>query len=1271
MTSRRARWAIALAILLAATVAAGAALRAYGARFARGVIVVEVRNLLGAEVEIDRLELSFLPMRAIATGVGLQSGGTKWIGADEVAFQLAVMPSLWAGAWVGDLTVVSPVVRFDDRADIWRRLIASARSAGTKPGRSEAPFLPRRIEVRAASVGIEWSEPAISAKLSNGSFELHSHGLVTPEIDFQLHADGEVSRAGHLLAVREVAAAGSLAGARLRLDSFALRSDAATLGGSLSLDGDAVDAAFDGSVGLEALSPLVHPGLSLAGAARIRGTIGGALQQPSAGAELTIDHVRIRAMDLSATGRLALANGAWSLSGVRATAFGGKVEGDARGTLHDRWPFEADARVSDWRAAEFIEMFGPRTPIRGAISGKVRLDGAILAAELRGSATAALVEGSDRVEGPITFAVDPGRATVEGTIGAGPKDTVRTRFETRHGALSGELTGEIESLDRIARLVGEQFAGAGSIRAKFAGTEERPVFEGSADLSGLVVRGLDLGPARGPFSLGPNGGSSSGVVLAGGAVTVSGRLALTGSQSSDLAVVAKDLDMGRVEHLLLPWMAPFGGTVAGETRLRGGWHAPTLDVGGTFTDAVFAGERVGDGKVEVRSDGGVWQAKLEAHRSPKESLSLQVQRRANGEIEGSGRASGLHLEEIHAVRSRQDDLRGRLDVQATLRGTEAHPLGEVTIAASSLAIGERSLGSAGVKGRATADGIVLEGQAMGAVSATATVRPNTPHAFRAEISARDLDLVPLLPKSAADWNARTTARAVITGDADEPLGGGSATIETLTLGWQGKSLRNRGPIGFRIANGAIELPDAAMDGDGQSLRASGHWSRDAADVRLVGRADLGIAETLSEQVASARGQVDFDLAAARRGEEGWRSRGQLTLREGTLDLGLLIGITRINAAVELVERTVEVREISGRVGGGDFRIAGTVSLDRGWNLGWTVRQASLEVPSWLDYRASGNGWLAGDLHRPMLSGDIEVDQAVYDQNVDWAEFLPWFRQRTRPVPGKRDVPLELDLHVTADGGIYVDNDLVQAELRGDLAFSGGASSPVWSGSIDVTSGEFVFRRRRFTITSGEIVFPRERSTNPDLHFHGETHVSTRDAEYQIDVDVSGTADRPRIEFTADDPSLTENDVLALVTFGRTVSQLQSQGASIELGEVLKVTAGSEGSAFEKGIYSLLPIDRIEIEPSFSRGSGASEPRLSLAKDLTGRFSAVLGAGLGSERNQDVGIEYRLTRGLSAQAVWQSQTKSQAGAIGANLKFRVPFRTLRTFSLLPSLRPPGS
>ena len=67
--------------------------------------------------------------------------------------------------------------------------------------------------------------------------------------------------------------------------------------------------------------------------------------------------------------------------------------------------------------------------------------------------------------------------------------------------------------------------------------------------------------------------------------------------------------------------------------------------------------------------------------------------------------------------------------------------------------------------------------------------------------------------------------------------------------------------------------------------------------------------------------------------------------------------------------------------------------------------------------------------------------------------------------------------------------------------------------------------------------------------------------------------------------------------------------------------------------------------------------------------ASVGSSLGTGRERDVTLEYGLTRSISIEGLWESQTESGAGAFGADVKFRVPFWQT-PFSLLPKWLRPG-
>lgn len=1268
----RAAWRVGLAALVLSVLIAAWTARIFGLELVRGLLVREVRGRLGAELRLDGLALSLLPPVVAAEGVELVSGGRSWLAARRIEVRLAPLRSLWDGVWIADLRVETPRIVASDRDEAWRRLQAVQPSPAAPD--EEPLFLPRTLSVTSGRVDFEWSRLGVQASLDEIEVAARLGGLMRRRFDFNASGRVAVDRAGRRLELRRVAGRGRVSMQGIAVDSGTVDGAMGSLRGSFALDGRDLHGKLESEVVLDPLFALVPEAGVVRGTARVTAELGGRVERPALSADLQAREVRIGEVEFSGSGLLTSSGSDWRLAATRAQMFGGSVEGTATGKLSARVPFEARAHFRDWNPATFVGLFGPRTPLRGAWSGEARIHGDLFGNDLRGDGRFTLEDGTERLAGAASFAVEKDGAEVEGSVEAGPQDRLRARYRVSdHAKIAGGVDGKSRRLDAFGRFVGLRLEGAGEARARFDGTVDWPILAGTGEFAALTVNGVALGRLRGPFEISADGLRSEGVEAADGEITAAGRIALSGGQRNDWSATVRSASLRRATsaaRLLWPNAPPIDGTISGNVRVAGGWNALDLSGHGRVAGTAIGGEELGDGDVEISVATGSWAGAFSLRRRDGAVASLRVAHGSDGELSGAAAATGWRVERLAWVRERWPNLHGGAELNGTVGGTLAKPSGEATLRLTALALADRSIGDAAF--RLTADGreLRIDGTMASGARLSATASLERPHAFRARLECRDLNPAPLLGVP-ADLGISLTGKGDLAGDLEQPLGHGEARIASLRVGRGGERIENGAPIVVRVAAGRIEVAEAVLEGSGQKVTVAGHWTGAEAAFHATARWDLSLLESLSREVASARGGVDAEISGGRRGEGPWTYRGQARLSDGAFDLAFLVGITDASAAVEIEDRRVELRELTGKLGGGDFLVAGALSIDAGWDLGWAIRDASLGVPSWLDYRAGGNGRLVGPLAAPTLDGEIEVAQAVYDRRIEWAEFLPWFRKQARASVAGPRLPLTVDLHVAADGGLFVDNNLAKAEMSGNLRLRGGAEALTLSGTLDVLSGEFFFRRRRFTITSGAVRFSEDRPSNPDLRFSGETRVDTRDEEYEIQVNVSGTADSPRIQFTADDPALSENDVLALVTFGRTVSQLQSQGAGIELGEVLALTAGPEGGKVEREIHTFLPVDRIEIEPSFSRVNGASEPRLSIAKDLlVDRFSAVIGTGLGSERSQDVGLEYQFTRRFSLQGVWESQTKSEAGAFAANLKFRLPFRATPRFSLWPSLSHPG-
>lgn len=1264
----RAAWPIALAALIL-TVALGlAVLQQVGGRFAREIVVRELARRAGLEVEIGAIDLWLIPPRVALADVTLTRGAERLLDARAVEMTLSVWRSLSAGAWIADVSLTQPTIGLGDRSRLWQEIAASLRSPGEAA--AKPAFLPGTLMIRGGRLDLDLARAGAHAEIRELFVEASLRDLAGRRVAFDIAGRIGIDRAGHHVELTRVAARGEAASTGVRLDSAVVDGQSGSFRASGALAGQRLHGQLDWSAALDPLFALIPEAGVVRGGGRIQARLSGTTATPAIAADLDARVVRIGSVEFSGSGHLASDGNEWTLEQVRADMFGGKVEGSARGKLSLRAPFDAQAKFVGWDPAVFIELFNARTPLRGKWSGEAEIGGSLFGSnDYRGRGRFTLEEGDAKVAGYASFDVTKTSALVEGGAEHGSDDRIHARYQViDHSEISGNVEAQARELAVFGTFVGLPLGGSGHARAEFLGTVERPLFRGDGDFAELAVGGIRLGAVRGPFEISREGFRSSELDVDRGAVRVSGLAALTASQQNDWSASTHGASLARAALALRirwPGVPALQGRVDGEARVTGPWSRLTISSGAEIADASVAGEALGNGHAALELNGGRWTGRGTFRRPDGGQANFSIGIDPDGKLSADLSADRWRLEGVGAVHSWNPNVAGVVGLQGSLAGSVSRPRGDVVLELADLQTSGRPLGRGTVHLRAEeGDRVAIDATLSDNLHVSGEISLLAPYGFHGRADWHDFDAGSLasVPASVA---IVTSGEADLRGDAGQPLAQGSARFAVLRLERGAERLENRAPVVVRIASGSIDVPDAELVGTDQHVVVGGRWTTEAADAHASVRSDLALLESFSSTVASARGRIEADLRASRRGEEAWNYRGRVKVMNGALDLAFLLGVTDLAAELDIEERKLELHELTGNLGGGKFLAAGTLGLDTGWDVGWAIHEASLGVPSWLDYRASGNGRVAGQPSAPALTGEIEIAQAIYDRRIEWAEFLPWFRKQAAPGREARTLPLAVDLHIVADGGVFIDNNLAKSEMRCDLRLRGGREQAITlDGPVEVLSGEFVFRRRRFTITSGSIQFHQDRPTNPDLQFSGETRVDTRDEEYEIQVNVSGTADDPRIQFTADDPSLTENDVLALVTFGRTVAQLQSQGAGIELSDVLALTAGPRAGNVEKRIHTLLPLDRIEIEPSYSRLTGVSEPRLSIAKDLAERLSAVVATGLGAERHQEVGLEYQVTRRFSLQGIWESQTKSEAGTFGGNFKFRLPFRALPRFSLLP-------
>ncbi len=234
----------------------------------------------------------------------------------------------------------------------------------------------------------------------------------------------------------------------------------------------------------------------------------------------------------------------------------------------------------------------------------------------------------------------------------------------------------------------------------------------------------------------------------------------------------------------------------------------------------------------------------------------------------------------------------------------------------------------------------------------------------------------------------------------------------------------------------------------------------------------------------------------------------------------------------------------------------------------------------------------------------------------------------RPVqnqpPRNQKRVFEYILDIPIDGNVFLRNELIDAELEGDVVLEKRAEErQILAGNLTVLSGKFYYYSAIFDIESGEITFD-PYANNITLNFRAVTPVM--DGSNQIIATLTGDIDKPVIELTDEKNMFTSQaEIIQLLTTG-TVSngQLVTGAAQSYLATIFEKEL--ERTASEWGGF-----ERVDLK---SQGSLFENPNLDslsillerrIGKDLYLSYEQALS---NENANRSIELEYRLNRNFS-------------------------------------------
>jgi autotransporter translocation and assembly factor TamB len=230
-------------------------------------------------------------------------------------------------------------------------------------------------------------------------------------------------------------------------------------------------------------------------------------------------------------------------------------------------------------------------------------------------------------------------------------------------------------------------------------------------------------------------------------------------------------------------------------------------------------------------------------------------------------------------------------------------------------------------------------------------------------------------------------------------------------------------------------------------------------------------------------------------------------------------------------------------------------------------------------------------------------------------------------------PLRLRVRVDLDDNLVVRTRAASLQAGGVLNVEGTTARPIIFGSIEGRDGHILFRGRDWTVASAAVRFADPRRLDPYL----DVLATSRIAEYEVTMQISGPVSNVNVRFSST-PRLSQNDLLSLVAFGATGSDLKESPGSVLLGEAGKLLA-----------QNVLGVDPaatgLRVTAGSSGASGATELR-----GFPGEERSIASRTTQGARKDTVRVEYQLWAPLFLSGEYDRE-----GGYGTDVILRFRFR----------------
>ncbi|MGH8011957.1 MAG: translocation/assembly module TamB domain-containing protein [Candidatus Binataceae bacterium] len=528
------------------------------------------------------------------------------------------------------------------------------------------------------------------------------------------------------------------------------------------------------------------------------------------------------------------------------------------------------------------------------------------------------------------------------------------------------------------------------------------------------------------------------------------------------------------------------------------------------------------------------------------------------------------------------------------------------------------------------------------------------------LTLRGLELADFASIVQRKLSGELAAQVEMTGTAAAPLITASVSVSRLRM--SGQSI---GAIDFRAHYATRQVAVNALFAQDSShqlsavgtIPASLQWAHgfsarigNAMDIKVYSAGlNMGpLAAFAPGSVKNAAGILAVDLVM-RGPVQRPAANGTIRVNGRAHIVPLGIEVTNLVAVVRATPNQILV-QLSAKSGTGTLNGRGTVAISE-----YTPGQINAQVNfhNWpaigtREYQARIDGQIVanGTTDAPRIGGQIDITHSVIRPDLAFLsatsdltpdptiEVIEPGQTAATAAKHPRAAPssfnrIAMDVLVRISRRTWIRHENAQIELEGKVRVLKQAHQPLrLVGAINTVHGWIIFQNRQFNLVSGTVTFTGGHPINPSLAVTAQYVVNN----YTVDVVAGGSASEPSLKLTSI-PQLTQTDILSLLLFGKTSTQLaQGQTAALQQ-QAASMAAGAAASTIGGAVMQSLGLQGTGLQLS---GVGASGATVGLGHYIGNNtyisFSQQVGGNTTtSGPNQGVSIQYYILNWLSVKS----------------------------------------